>query len=617
MKIKIARENREWDMRVFGRARGKILLPKREVLFKGPSGIPLSAYDEEIRKGITLEIPAGKFGDSEDHFLFCYREIDPRRENFVLSARFTVLETGNGNWQSGYGIMAVDTVSVEKFLSVWRNHLLVGRCRTRNAGRIDCGMRIAAGHKSQMGLPEPGRRVLDLSRALLPFREGDHIREGESIVLELEKTDQGFIGRVFREGEQGEVFLPGCDFLCEQDLGKIYVGFAAAGGLKVRVEQARFRKSPGAYSKCPEGSIRMCLPDYPFDPSRIREPEDPAEGLRDGTIVVSPSGDPRGEGSMTSPMSLPEAVRLAGPGCEILLEDGDYPLREPVYINKEKSGKEEARIRLAARHPGKAVLDASGIGPGLPGVILRGDFWTLEGLVVRGAPSAGIHVAGSCNEILRCETKENRDTGLLITAYPGAEKDEYPAYNLIRDCESHHNEDEAGQNADGFGAKLRIGKGNRFLRCTAHHNVDDGFDLYCKRVAGSMEGVLLEDCTAFRNGPFASGCGREIRTGRGCGFKLGGESQPVHHIVRRSAAFFNDYAGFTNNSNPVVELEDLRAWQNGKARGADYELSTRDEEDAADWILFGLQPESGVHIVYRGQTISLEEYRRLKEERGL
>ncbi len=60
----------------------------------------------------TVEITStrGKFSDSEDSFLYCYIDVDPRKENFKASAAFEVLESeGIPSRQTGYGILVADT----------------------------------------------------------------------------------------------------------------------------------------------------------------------------------------------------------------------------------------------------------------------------------------------------------------------------------------------------------------------------------------------------------------------------------------------------------------------------------------------------------------------------
>ena len=63
-------------------------------------------------KSKTLGNPAaGKLADSQDSVKFTFLEVDPRKEDFTLTATFEVEDASGADSQSGYGIAAVDTVA--------------------------------------------------------------------------------------------------------------------------------------------------------------------------------------------------------------------------------------------------------------------------------------------------------------------------------------------------------------------------------------------------------------------------------------------------------------------------------------------------------------------------
>jgi hypothetical protein len=117
------------------------------------------------------------------------------------------------------------------------------------------------------------------------------------------------------------------------------------------------------------------------------------------------------------------------------------------------------------------------------------------------------------------------------------------------------------ENADGFAAKQNIGTGNVYRGCIAHHNADDGWDLFNNVQNGPNGAVLIEKSIAYQNGVTSRG-----QTGGGAignGFKLGGEAQPVAHIIRNSIAFDNKMDGFTCNFNPgAVAVENCTSFDN-------------------------------------------------------
>lgn len=482
----------------------------------------------------------GKLADSQDSFRFSYLEVDPRKESFSISATFEVEDVSKADFQSGYGIMVVDTVENPSNKARYRNHMLVGRFRAADGRNFAYGVRVVGGYTNHKALPQDGHRKLDPSRLFPSQDQEDLIKDGDTIRLKLEKTDGGFKASMFVGSIVETIDFPGHDFLLKQDRKKVYVGFAVAGDIKIKVSDVHFETSPGKLSKTPSDAIRHHVPDYPFERSLL-------------PIVGTSCAD--------DPMDLSSAILQVAPGSEIILPDGVYK-GGPYYIPDSLSGESSKPIILRAEHPGKAIIDGCSFSAKLPAMILRGRHWVIDGLLFRGSPSCGLFVCGSDNVIKHCEASHNGDTGILICSFPGVSKKEWPSRNRVERCLSHDNCDGVRRNADGFGAKLSVGKGNGFYSCRAFHNIDDGFDLYTKSTLGPIAPVTLDNCEASYNG-WLSGEERplgEVRTG--IGFKLGGENQKVTHMLVGCAAHHNSRAGFDSNSNPSATLSRCEAWDN-------------------------------------------------------
>ena len=472
----------------------------------------------------------GKIGDSQDSFNFVYVEIDPRKENFSISVIFEVEDASDTDYQSGYGIMAVDTVASSSDLSRHRNSLMIGCFRSSAWFGYSYGARIVGGYTDRDAMPQDGRRCLDASRLFPSSGKNDRIIDGDRRIFKLEKTDEGFVATMRTDSVDETIFVPGCDFLLRQERKAIYVGLAVAGSLKMKISDVSFKTSPGKKSHTPKGTIKMQIPDYPFN--------------RNHTNGLEPF--------------CFDAV----PGSEIILPDGVYDAGT-YYIRSQQSGTADKPIILRAEHPGKAIIDGSASQGRLPAMILQGSYWILDGLVFRNAPSCGLFICGSENVVRNCEAYGNEDTGFLICSFPGSSKNGWPKRNRVVSCYSHDNCDAVRCNADGFGAKLSIGDGNGFFNCKAFHNIDDGFDLYTKSSIGKIGPVTLEGCIAESNGWLSD----EIRPSgdpkTGVGFKLGGEGLKVRHQVRDCVANDNARAGFDVNSNPGVSLSACEAHGNG------------------------------------------------------
>ncbi|MBL0886875.1 carbohydrate-binding protein [Myceligenerans indicum] len=281
-------------------------------------------------------------------------------------------------------------------------------------------------------------------------------------------------------------------------------------------------------------------------------------------IRVAPNGDPGGDGTANAPLDLHTAVAYAQPGQQIVLAGGTYHPQEAVVIERGRDGTADAPITLMSQPGTRAVLDLSESETG--GIWLRGDHWHLYDLEITRSQGyrKPLHISGNHNVIEKIESHHNQDTGLQISGLSAEPPQMWPSDNLVVSCESHDNRDPLGNDADGFGVKLTVGEGNVIRHSIAHHNIDDGWDLYAKSTTGPIGVVTVEDSVAYDNGWLAADDGL-TDLGEGNGFKLGGESMPGAHILRNSVSFGNLGKGVTSNSGPDVRLENVTSVGNGLA----------------------------------------------------
>jgi hypothetical protein len=275
-----------------------------------------------------------------------------------------------------------------------------------------------------------------------------------------------------------------------------------------------------------------------------------------------------GAGTIGDPVTLEAAIARVQPGGAILLRGGGYRFDSQVTVARGNDGGADEALRkrlwafvLPDGTPEIPVLDFSeqpygdaSSGANLRGVFLGGHWWHLRGIDVAGAADNGIYVAGNYNLIEACRTYRCRDSGLQISRHgASAGPDEWPSFNLVLNCESWDNYDgppNNGENADGFACKLTSGEGNVFRGCVAHHNIDDGWDLFARDDTGPIGSVVIDRCVSYANGTLTDGTSSDA--GDRNGFKLGGSAIPVVHTVTRSVAFGNGKNGFTWNSNPAA-----------------------------------------------------------------
>ncbi|MFF1511011.1 carbohydrate-binding protein [Streptomyces sp. NPDC058326] len=268
-------------------------------------------------------------------------------------------------------------------------------------------------------------------------------------------------------------------------------------------------------------------------------------------LYVAPHGTDGASGTQADPTTLTSAIGRVAAGGTIYVRGGTYRHSTTITVPPGNNGTSSARKTLSA-YPGETpVLNFSAMteDPANRGLALNGSYWRVNGIVVERAGDNGIYVGGSNNVIERTVTRFNRDTGLQLGRTASTTpRDQWPSNNLVLSAESHDNADSDGEDADGFAAKLTVGGGNVFRHAVAHHNIDDGWDLYTKTDTGPIGTVTIEDSLAYDNGTLSDGS--QAGAGDRNGFKLGGEDIPVNHVVRRTIAFHNGKHGFTYNSNP-------------------------------------------------------------------
>jgi hypothetical protein len=270
-----------------------------------------------------------------------------------------------------------------------------------------------------------------------------------------------------------------------------------------------------------------------------------------GALYVAPNGSASAAGTQAAPTTLPTALSRIGAGGTIYLRGGTYNYPSTITIAVGNDGTSSARKTLSA-YPGETpVLDFSAQSESSAnrGVQLMANYWHVFGIQVQHAGDNGVYVGGSNNIIERVVTAYNRDTGLQLGRISSSTPtSQWPANNLVISSESHDNMDSAGENADGFAAKLTTGTGNVFRYDVSHNNIDDGWDLYTKTDTGAIGPVTIEYSLSYGNGTLTNGTVNV--NGDRNGFKLGGDSIAVNHTVQHDIAYHNGHDGFTYNSNP-------------------------------------------------------------------
>lgn len=579
-----------------------------------------------IEGKIVIESRGGKIAAAHDGITFYYTALDPSKYNFVLEADILVEQFGPEtdvmpNNQTACGLMVRDVNGAPR-----RDPMVFGFEELPAASNM-AAVAVFSNKKtvvtaygiSRNGIKYPwGNPGSVLTRRPLKH----NLPVGKPFKLKLERTDTGFIMTYADSDGGNSQFVTTGDpadivQVCEED--KMYVGFFAARNAKMVVSNAKLTLSPANTQPGKPHQVRPFPQYFEIESSNgsssdkyILMARSAYDGLvqvkKDGVILVAqdpikagkfyqlpttlskdvtafeltftptegpnvapitrvitvekrsfpkpkiliaaPDGKPNGTGRIDAPLDLATALKFVPPGGTILLRGGNYGSCAIPRMYSSIPGKLK---KLAPYKDEKAIFN---------GLSSQASYWHFYGLESTASGSYGFRIQGNGNLIERCVAHHNRNTGFQLDPFAKT-----PVLkcsdNLFLNCDAYDNTDPTMENADGFAAKSCIGKGNAYRGCIAHHNADDGWDLFNNVQDGPNEPVLIENCIAYQNGFLSNG--KTAGGAIGNGFKLGGESQPVAHVIRNSIAFENKMDGFTCNFNPgALVVENCTAFNNAR-----------------------------------------------------
>ncbi len=671
-----AEKERVWKFTEFGTST-KLNCNRFEILDPNDMKVKLYSCTFDEKTGNIIE-KGGKFESFFDGISFYYTTIDPKKENWSLTATVTVdYHNPMVDGQEGFGLLAIDRLGVEgqPMMIAYNNsagvitrkftaHVNGSKKEIKNGigSRFVSGLTDELIAKGDAGIKE---NAISLSRAFSYDQAGDAVKTGDVYRVTLKKDNTGYHAiykRAIPSEDSVEEYIMYDNEnvkLVQLDKDHVYVGFAVARGCNATFSDVDFvitdpKKDPPAVEEPPEvvelktsidcpttwydkkypfaftanatGTIHIETTDgkvlvkgdkinvapgavVPSDYKKMLKINpglndllvtfDPDDSWRPGPkkaigrfnkeindyevnygpvtfrhsiisksfkgkeIYVSPDASAFGKGTKDDPIDLVSAIGYSTPGQTIILLPGTYYPTSGLEIQRGNDGTEKARKTLKSEDGSRAVINfsKSGVKPTQTAFNLYGNYWNIENIDLTRTPEdvKALQIGGAYNKIIMVDAYENGDTGIQIAGRSAEHRSKWPHHNLVYGCESFGNCDPAQNNADGFASKLTSGEGNVFRNCIAHHNVDDGWDLYSKVETGPIGAVILENCITYANGTKLDGTGN----GDGNGFKLGGDGIAIKHILRNSISWGNGVNGVTCNSNPALILENITVFGNG------------------------------------------------------
>jgi hypothetical protein len=132
-----------------------------------------------------------------------------------------------------------------------------------------------------------------------------------------------------------------------------------------------------------------------------------------GAFYVAPTGSDNAAGTQTTPLkSIAAAIGKVNPGDTVYVRAGTYSSSSTITISA--SGASSIKSCLMV-FPGDArsLLDFSGMSAGNSnrGILLKGNYWYIRGLIIKAAGDNGMNISGSNNVVEFCDFTENQDAG--------------------------------------------------------------------------------------------------------------------------------------------------------------------------------------------------------------
>lgn len=264
-------QEREWQFTWFGQST-KAELNTFQLLDSDNLSFRLNSCSFNPNTG-QIEQKGGKFTAFHDGVSFYYTILDPKRDNFELTATFDIdyfnpLPDG----QEGFGLLVMDSLGMKGVNSINHYTNSAGIIATKfeeifdgvkKTSKDTLGARFVTGFTKEIiasgdsGIAQNG---ISVSKAF-SYDSSDLIKTGDSFRITLKKTNTGYHAIYKKpyatEDDRIEFVLYGPEKLQVLDPDHIYVGFCVARGCNVTVRDVDFN-----------------VTDVSTDPSGLPEPPD-------------------------------------------------------------------------------------------------------------------------------------------------------------------------------------------------------------------------------------------------------------------------------------------------------------------------------------------------------
>ena len=264
----------------------------------------------------SMELQAkasGKISDDEDGFSYYYTKVNPEKENFELTATFTVTDASlTPDNQTGFGVVVADTLGVNNwgapsYVHKYFNYFSSMMYSSKNNAPT---MRYITGYTSADTSNKDGVDRVNNNVKFNQLTGTDMFKVGAEYTFTVRKTDDGYEAVATTENGTQTQKLTANDFTSVQEDGTIVVGVMVARKIGVKITDIKFTTSESkglAASEVVEDKITPSIRVYSSNTCGAGEYEYTVVPNCAGTLKVTGSADGK---VVTKEVTADEVVRI-------------------------------------------------------------------------------------------------------------------------------------------------------------------------------------------------------------------------------------------------------------------------------------------------------------------
>ena len=264
----------------------------------------------------SMEIQAkasGKISDDEDGFSYYYTKVNPEKENFELTATFTVTDASlTPDNQTGFGVVVADTLGVNNWGTPSYVHKYFNYFSSMMySSKINAPtMRYITGYTSADTSNKDGVDRVNNNVKFNQLTGTNMFKVGAEYTFTVRKTNDGYEAVATTENGAQTQKLTANDFTSVQEDGTVVVGVMVARKIGVKITDIKFTTSESkglATSEAVEDKVTPSIRVYSSNTCGAGEYEYTVVPNCAGTLKVTGSADGK---AISKEVTADEVVRI-------------------------------------------------------------------------------------------------------------------------------------------------------------------------------------------------------------------------------------------------------------------------------------------------------------------